>query len=405
MDNLFEGLTRARRIFANKEVLRHTHVPESLPHREEQIKRLADILSSGLMGETPSNIFIYGKTGTGKTATVKYVSKKLEETARKSGSNYSHHYINGVLFETPYRVFTYLAQEFNQRVPVMGWPLDKVYSEFKKGIDAEQRCVTVILDEVDKLVKGGEDTLYILSRMNGELTNARVSLIGISNDLTFADSLDPRIKSSLSEEEIIFPPYNAEQLRDILSERAETAFKGGVLEEAVIPLCAALAASENGDARCALDLLRISGEIAERSDSKRVCEEHVRQASEKLEMNRLAEVVKTLPLQSKIVLSSILVLNRERRKRRFSSGEVYSVYRRLCHHLGIEALSQARITTFVSELDLLGLLDTMMVSRGRYGRSKEISLSVPDACVQQVLFEDYKLKALSDLRIKMQTTL
>lgn len=322
MDNLFEGLIRARSIFANKEVLRPTHVPERLPHREEQIKRLADILSSWLMGETPSNIFIYGKTGTGKTATVKYVSKKLEETARESGSKYSHLYINGILFETPYRVFTYLAQEFNQRVPMMGWPLDMVYSEFKKGIDAEQRCITVILDEVDKLVKGGEDTLYILSRINSELTNARLSLIGISNDLTFADSLDPRIRSSLSEEEIIFAPYNAEQLRDILAERAEKAFKGGVLDEAVLPLCAALAASENGDARCALDLLRISGEIAERSDSKSVCEEHVRQASENLEMNRLAEVVKTLPLQSKIVLSSILVLNRERKKRRFSSGEV-----------------------------------------------------------------------------------
>ncbi len=404
MDNLFEGLISGGGIFANKEVLRPTYIPEKLPHRTEQIKGLADILSAALKGETPSNILIYGKTGTGKTSTVKYVSNELEEMARKRGSNCSLLYINSEVFDTQYRIFAYLARVFNKRVPMIGWPTDMVYSEFKKGIDAEERCVIVVLDEVDKLASKGDEALYNLSRINGELNNARVSLIGISNDLTFTDLLDPRVQSSLGEEEIIFSPYNAEQLKDILYARVEKAFNDSVLGDAVIPLCAALAASEHGDARRALDLLRVSGEIAERSGSKKVSEEHVRLASEKLEVNRVAEVVKTLPLQSKIVLSSVLVLSRERNKRRFSSGEVYNMYRKLCNQLGMDALTQRRVTDFVSELDILGLINAVIVSRGRYGRTKEISLSVPEESVQPVLLEDYKLKAISSIRVRTQMT-
>ena len=230
-------------------------------------------------------------------------------------------------------------------------------------------------------------------------------MIGISNDLTFTDLLDPRVKSSLGEEEIIFPPYNAEQLKDILGERAEKAFNDSVIDDTVIPLCAAFAAQEHGDARRALDLLRVSGEIAERTESDKVTEAHVRFANEKIEANRIVEVVKTLPLQSKIVLNSVLLLNRERNRRRFSSGEVYNMYRRVCNHLGMEPLTQRRVTDLVSELDILGLINAVIISRGRYGRTKEISLSVPEESVQPVLLEDYKLKAISNIRVRAQVTL
>ena len=405
MDNLFEDLIKKGRIFANKEVLRPTYIPENLPHRKEQINNLADILSAALKGETPSNILIYGKTGTGKTATVKYVSKELEDMGRKMGSKCSLIYINSEVFDTQYRVFAYLARIFNKRVPMIGWPTDMVYSEFKAGVDTENRCVIVILDEVDKLAGKGDGALYNLSRINSELNNAKVSMIGISNDLTFTDLLDQRVRSSLGEEEIIFPPYNADQLQDILSERAEMAFNESVLEDSVIPLCAAFAAQEHGDARRALDLLRVSGEIAERTKSPKVREEHVRQASERIEANRIVEVVKTLPLQSKIVLNSVLLLSREKNKKRFSSGEVYNMYRRSCSFLGMEPLTQRRVTDLVSELDILGLINAVIVSKGRYGRTKEISLSVPESCVLPVLLEDYKLKALANIKVKTQMTL
>ncbi|MCD6455523.1 MAG: ORC1-type DNA replication protein [Methanophagales archaeon] len=405
MENLFDGLLGEGKIFTNREVLRSTYVPENLPHRKKQIRGLADTLSPALKGGTPSNIVIYGKTGTGKTATVKYVSKELEEMARKRGSKCIMLYINGEVFDTQYRVFAYLARAFNQQIPMIGWPTDMMYSEFKTAVDTEDRCVIVVLDEVDRLAGKGEGALYNLSRINSELNHAKISMIGISNDLTFTDLLDQRVRSSLGEEEIIFPPYNANQLQDILSERAEIAFNESALDDSVIPLCAAFAAQEHGDARRALDLLRVSGEIAERTGSERVTGEHVRLAGKKIEANRIVEVVKTLPLQSKVVLSSVLQLHRERNKSRFSSGEVYNMYRKLCGHLAMEALTQRRVTDLVSELDILGLINAAIVNRGRYGRTKEISLSVPTDSVQPVLFEDYKLKAISNIKVKAQMTL
>jgi len=384
-------------IFADKAVLRSTYIPENLPHRAEQIATLADILSTALKEKAPTNILIYGKTGTGKTATVKYVSKQLEEMARTC--NCPLIYINCELFYTQHRVLGYLARFFNKRVPVFGWPTDVVYSELKERIDTEDRYVVVILDEMDKLVTKEDEALYKLLRINSELNKARVSVIGISNDLTFSELLDQRVKSSSGMKEIIFPAYNADQLKDIMSERAVMAFNYSALDNAVIPLCVALAAKRNGDAKYALDLLLISGEIAERSKSKKVSEEHVRIASEKIEANMM-EVVKTMPLQAKILLSSVLMLMREKNERSFISGEVYTMHRRLCDHLGVEVLTERRLHDLISELDFLGLINAVVVSRGKHGRTKEISLKVPEELIQPVLFADHELEALSNIRVR-----
>ncbi|MHC1635453.1 MAG: ORC1-type DNA replication protein [Candidatus Methanospirareceae archaeon] len=405
MENIFRERVNGSLIFKNREVLRPTYIPEDLPHRKEQIRELADILAPALKGEAPSNVLIYGKTGTGKTATTRYVGKELEEMGREIGSKCYFLYINCGVIDTQYRVFAHIARLFKKNVPMTGWPTDQVYLALKKGLDMEKRTVIVVLDEVDKLVSKGDEALYNLSRINGELKNARVSIIGISNDLTFTEMLDARVKSSLGEEEIIFPPYNANQLRDILEMRAREAFKEGVLHEEVISLCAAFAAQEHGDARKALDLLRVSGEIAERRGEDKVREEHVRRAKDKIESDRVTEVIKTLPTQSKLILSSVLMLSKERHKKRFSTGEVYNMYRRLCNHVGIEALTQRRVTDLISELDMLGLVNAVIVSRGRYGRTKEISLSVPEEGLRSILLEDYKLRELTTMRIKTQITL
>ena len=386
-------------IFADKEVLRPTYVPETLPHRDEEIKGLANLLAPALKGETPANVLLYGEAGTGKTSTVKFISGKLEEAARRTKRNCSMLYINGEVFNTQYRVFAYLARVFNRRIPMIGWPTDMVYSGFKEGIDAEERCVIVTLDGIDKLAGKEDETLYNLSQLNDELSNAQISLVGISNDFTFTDLLEPRVKSALCKEEIRFAPYDVNQLEDILYARVERAFHDAVLDDAVIPLCAAFAASgQDGGARCALDLLRVSGEIAERSHSHKVYDEHVRLASEMIAMNKVIEEIKILPLQSKIVLSSVLHLGRGRKKKSFSSGEVYAMYERLCKRLGIDVLTQRRVTDFVSELEILGLINAEIVNKGRYGRTKAISLSVSEECIQPVLFEDYKLKAISSTR-------
>ncbi|MDP3104403.1 MAG: ORC1-type DNA replication protein, partial [Candidatus Methanoperedens sp.] len=384
-------------IFENREVLRSTYTPDYLPHRSDQVKALATALVPALRGETPSNVLIYGKTGTGKTAVAKHVGQELERTGELYGIPSVVIYINCEVVNTQYRLLASLARVFGKEVPMTGWPTDQVYTEFKNVLDSERRIAIIIMDEVDKLVDKGDDVLYNLTRINSDLKKAKVSLIGITNDLKFTEFLDPRVKSSLGEEEIIFPPYDANQLRDILQERAKTAFKANVLEETVIPLCAAYAAQEHGDARRALDLLRVSGELSERSKSAKVLEMHVRQAQDKIETDRIVEVVKTLPTQSKLVLLSAVMLNNIGDSN-ITTGEAYNIYKQMCRIIGIEILTQRRVTDLISELDMLGILNATVVSKGRYGRTKEIALSVPTESTSRVLFEDYRLKQLEGFR-------
>ncbi|HOK58526.1 ORC1-type DNA replication protein [Methanothrix sp.] len=396
---LFASFVGQGGIFRSRDVLRPTYTPKELPHREEQIQELASVLAPALHGETPSNVLIYGKTGTGKTAVAKYVGKELEEA--DAGSACSVIYLNCEVVDTQYRVLAHLARHFDKDIPMTGWPTDQVYSEFRNALDEKKRVVVIMLDEVDKLVRKGDDVLYNLSRINSDLVQARVSLIGISNDLKFTEFLDPRVKSSLGEDEIIFPPYNAEQIQDILEQRAELAFRPGVLADDVIPLCAAFAAREHGDARRALDLLRIAGEIAERARSQMITEEHVKAARDKIEQDRVEEVIKTLPTQSKLVLYSILLLE-EQAARNITTSTVYGMYKQLCPLVEADSLTHRRITDLIAELDMLGILHTVVISKGRYGRTKEISLSVHPPKLKSILLQDYRLKDLASFSVPTQ---
>jgi len=409
--NAINELLESKPIFKNRDVLRSTYIPDYLPHRDNEVDSLLKILIVALRGDTPSNILIYGKTGTGKTAVTTHVGKEIEKAGEERGISCEVLYNNCGVIDTQYRLLAELARNFGKRIPMTGWPTDQVFAEFKSAIDSKKRVVVIILDEVDKLIKKGDDVLYNLSRINSMLENAKVSLIGISNDLKFTEFLDPRVRSSLGEEELIFPPYNADQLADVLRQRAEMAFRSGVINDDVISLCAALAARENGDARRALDLLRISAELAEREKVQGVQEIHVRRAQSKIEFDRVAEVIKTLPTQSKLVLYSIMVLDkapeliRRSGRRIMSTGEVYQIYKRMCGMIDIDVLTQRRITELISELDMLGIVNAIVVNRGRYGVTKEITLDTPQDNVYHVLSDDLRLQSLMDLRpdsIQMQ---
>ncbi len=386
IDRIFSQSLKSS-IFVNRDVLRPDYIPDELPHREEQIAKLASILAPALKQSRPSNVFIYGLTGTGKTAVTKFVLRKLAEKARELGARVTVCYVNVRKDDTTYRVLLRLAECIDLHLPFTGISTAEAYRRFLKALELRNTLMIAALDEIDFLVKKhGDELLYRLTRCNEELRYSQLTVIGITNDLKFVESLDPRVRSSLGEVELVFPPYNAPQLEDILRQRARLAFKPGVLEEGVIPLCAALAAREHGDARRALDLLRVAGEIAEREGSDKVRVEHVHRARMELERDRVCEVVSTMPLHAKLVLLSIL--NLCRMNSRATTGEVYSHYRALCSKLGIEHVSQRRVSEIISELDMLGIITARVVSRGRYGKTRVITLSVPPDAVIKALEED-----------------
>lgn len=409
--DIFSGLLQTNRLFIRREVLMPTHIPKVLPHREREMKSLATILTPALRGETPSNTIIHGKPGTGKTVVARSVGRQLVDRGEKSGRHVNFICLNCSRVDTQYRILQNMANHFAkdgmEHIPFTGLPSDVIYTRLCSLMDEAKGVTVVVLDEIDKLK--GDDALYTLSRMNENLENAKMSIIGISNNLNFTEFLDSRVKSSLGEEPLVFPPYDAEQLQDILRQRAEASLKPDAIDEDVIPLCSALSAQEHGDARKAIDLLRASVELAERDGASKVTVSHVRTARNKIEFDRTTDAVRGLPSQSKLLLYAILLMEKENKKagiaKGVTTGEVYEVYKVLCGKTRIEHLTQRRIADLISELDALGIITGRVISKGRQGRTREIKVSYSYTGLIQVLREDEMLKELADYRIKNQMRL
>jgi len=394
LDNVFERFVGNARIFLDREVLRHDYVPDRLPHRDEQIKRLGETVAPLLKGARGSNLFIYGKTGTGKTAVTRYVLSRLEFRAKEFSAPVKVCYLNCRMVGSDYRVFAALCQNIGIQIPFTGLSVGEVFDRFRIGLDTSRVNFVIVLDEADALVKAnGDRLLYELTRINETLTKSRVTLVGISNDLRFKEFLDPRVLSSLGEEELVFRPYDAQELRNILSERAKTAFSKEALSESALGLCAALAAAEHGDARRALDLLRVAGEVAERNGAKIVLEEHVRDAEKHIEHNRVFEGLQNLTLHSKLVVLSVYHLSKSGATGAIT-GEISEIYEELCSELGLTPLTQRRLGTLVNELDAMGLLNAKVLSMGRYGRTKKIRLQIQRSTVKEVFLGDSRLGRL-----------
>ncbi|MCZ2808200.1 MAG: ORC1-type DNA replication protein [Candidatus Bathyarchaeota archaeon] len=394
LEDVFNRFLSSNHIFKNREVMRHDYIPEKLPHRDEQINCLGGIVAPVLRGSPCSNAFIYGKTGTGKTAVTKYVLNKLSSKAQELGASIGVCYVNCRLAGTEYRVLSSLCDALDVKVPFTGLAVGEVFDRFKEGLDLQRKIFIVVLDEIDALIKVRGDTLlYELTRVNETLRHGRTSIIGISNDLRFKEFLDPRVLSSLSEEEIVFRPYDAAELQDILWRRAQVAFSEGALLDSAVALCAALAAAEHGDARRALDLLRVAGELAEREGADCVSEDNVRQAEKRVEHDRIVEVLENLPVHSKVVLCSVYLLGKT--KVSYSiTGDIYGIYCELCDQSGLSPLTQRRVSGLISELDMVGLLNARVVSMGRYGRTKKIRLGIGRSLVRKVFTNNDRLRDL-----------
>ncbi len=387
LDKIFESFD-GNRIFKDKSILQSNYRPEEIPHREEQIKQVASVLAPVLRGEKTSNLFLYGKTGTGKTLSILYMKDQLIKRAKKDGDfNLRIEYLNCKLkkvSDTEYRILAEIIKKLGGEVPNTGLPTETVYSKFIEIIDKEKQFLVLILDEIDQAVKKiSSDFLYNLTRLNSELSKTQISFVGISNDLTFLDGLDPRVRSSLSEEEIVFPPYNAIQLQEILNKRSQEAFKEKVVQEGVIAKCAALAAREHGDARRALDLLRIAGEIAERDNSRKILMKHLDEANTKIERDKILDVIKTEPKQFQYVLHSIITLSEKSKGSPVFTGDVYNLYGEVCLKNKAEVLTQRRVSDIIQEFDMLGIINVRVVSKGRGGRMREIKLAIAKPIVEK----------------------
>jgi cell division control protein 6 len=391
------------------EPLQEYYVPSRLLHREAEIARVSKVLTPALQGDVPSHLLVYGKIGTGKTAVVTQVQKEITRRASPDRP-VTFLTVNCANVDTKYALLQTLGNQLVETLPGQepiptGWSHDRVYRSLCALADERGGIILFVLDEIDKLVQNaGGDVVYSLAQMNRDLKKARSAIVGISNDLKFTDGLDARVRSRLSQESIIFPPYNQGQLRDILRERAREVFEDDALDPDVLDRCAFYASQESGDARRALALLRLAAQITDRAHGRQVRAEHVVQAKNTLELDIIVECVKTLSAHCKLLLW-VTISGYERRRSGITMGEAYKSYESVCHQLGVTPLVARTLAEYVSELETLGLVHAEIYSGGRRGRTRLITSAVPSHETLRALEEDPLLKPLSQQRTSGQTSL
>lgn len=360
-------------IFRNKDLLQVKYLPDEdrIIGRNEQLNNLGSSLRPALKGHTPNHVLIYGKTGTGKSLCSKFMARQLKHRAADDGIRVGIAYVDCFQDSTETQTIKSIAIQLNDdtsgiRIPASGLSTGDYYRKLWTVIDDYYDVTIVILDEIDKL--DGDNVLMQLSRAveSGKLKTSTLGVIGISNKIQYKDTLNERVKSSLSEREFVFPPYDANQLRAILESRRD-AFQEDALSKAVPPRVAALAAREHGDARKAIDILRFAGEIAEDEDATQVTQAHVDQAHEQEEQNRVADLISKSTPHSRFVLIALanIVQRRDDPEAWVVTNEVYDVYRTVCKGDGAEPLKKRRIRDILSELEFLSIIDQDLRGKGQ----------------------------------------
>jgi len=343
-------------IYQRRDALYALTPPSGFLHRTEQKNELVMELTPILMGSAVTGVFVYGNPGTGKTGLILDLLAELEDEAHKNQVGLATAYVNCSENRTETVILLEVLRQLNpdKSYPKMGWNRSKVIDEFTDAIKKSGGQVLIVLDEVDYVLKEeGDDILYRLGRIN-DASGASVSSLLISNDVRVSDYIKPRTASTFGRVKVIFSPYTADELKDILSDRAQAAFKSSVVGPSVIQKIAEIEASRDGDARKAMELLDNCAKIAIAKKRKNITLDLVDEADAFLERDQMLHVISSLTQQQKLVCLSIL----KQEKDMMGGQDAYYLYLEVCKSYNIKPLSERRVRSFVVNLKELGLIES-----------------------------------------------
>jgi cell division control protein 6 len=400
-----DGLIRDRSLLDPNHVVSE----DRIVGRDEQLQEVTKMLRVALGDNRPPNLFLYGPSGTGKSLITKAVCNNISQICDNRGISFGTIEVNCQDLDTlgvaVYELVEKAADEagVSVEVPKHGVSTKEKWDELYRIVNENFDSVVFVLDELDMLI-GRRDKqdpafsrlLYQLSRAgaNDELT-AYLSVVAISNDTKMMEEVGSRALSSFTPEDVHFDDYDAMQLKSILRNRQD-AFHDGVLSGDVIPLAAAFAAQTHGDARKAIDLMRVAGELAERDGDDRVREVHIRAAQDKVEKNRVLEVIRGISTQKKLCLYATAAVASETDNEAARSTTGYRVYQFLTDSIDADQYHQETYVNKMKEMTTYSLVDFERRSHGpSSGMFLEFQFGERPETILETLHEDSRINMVS----------
>jgi cell division control protein 6 len=393
VEKLLDKADNGHLIIKNPNVLRHDYIPDRILHRNKQQELVTQSLIPLYQKSIPPNLLVYGKPGTGKTLVVTKVLKQIQDRVDKNSYEIKISITNAKDQSNLYNVLVDLGRQLGLKskktsndklwLPSTGLSISEVFNRILYIIEKNKINTVFVIDEIDHLAKlvdkTGKDILYSITRANLKLKNGSLSLVGISNDIRFKEELDPRVISTLSEEEIVFPAYKTNEIKEILEDRVPIAFEENVVSVGALNLCASMACRQHGDARRAIKLLNVAAKTAELNQANSITDEHVRLASQRIEVDKESQQLDAFSLHEKLLVITIM------KSPNISTGDIYSAYKSLCKIIHQNELTQRRATQMLSEIELSGLISGRMVHQGIHGNTKKFNLTISSELVKNTL--------------------
>ncbi len=385
--DVIESVIGKPSVFKSREKLFPEYLPSHLPHREEQLKALAEYFRFMLSepGTISQRVLLVGSIGTGKTVTAMRFGNDFKYLAKQRGVNLEYVHVNCHRDRTLYLVVQEISRQLRIPVPQRGLSAQEMYHVILRHLEERDQYVIVTLDEFDYFISvAGSDAVYFLVRTydeHPELTK-RVSFIFIARDVSNLGLLDAATESYLVRNIIHFKPYTSRELYDILKHRAEEAFYEGTVEDGVLRYIAEIVGADrggSGNARLALEILLLAGQLADHEGAQRVTVEHVRKAHTRLASPELVHTLDNLPylqLHELLILLAAVRVLRTKGEPYARMGEVEREYHQVCEELGVKPRKHTQVYEYVMNLKRLGIVDARPSGKGYRGRSTLIAVNI-----------------------------
>lgn len=366
MGNFFKDKLKGEEsLFKEEMVFDPDYVPESYIHRNLQMQSIAMCIKPAFRESRPVNAKILGPPATGKTTAIKKLREELEGIPE--GERVILVHINCQVYASKFAIFSQIHRKiFGHTPPETGVPFTRVYEAIFKRLIKENKSLIVVLDDVNYLFhdRHANEIMYDILRAHEIYPGARTAIFSIASGVDFNYKLDDKVRSMFRPQEIFFPPYNISEITDILKNRAQFGFVPGVISEGLIKDVAEYA-SEHGDLRVGIELLRRCGHIAEEEGSKKITSKHVKQAcGVKPKATNLRRLLKSLS-KDEVELFNIIANSQTDEMK---SGPLYELFK------GKTGQSYTKFYRILDKLESIRLIDTKFTGKGKRGRTRNIIL-------------------------------